>query len=80
MKINISVVSHFGDIWREYTNYRTSLLDEEIRNVTVENKDIVRVQTDVAFHKGNNIPFKLYIYKSQCQIDAIKTAVDLVCN
>ena len=58
MKIKISVVPNFEDIWREYTNYQTSLKEEEIRNATVENKDLVRVQTDAAFRKGKML-FKL---------------------
>ena len=57
-EINRFIILDFEDIWRENTNYKTSLKEEEIWDVTVENKDIVRVQTDSAFHKGN-IPFKL---------------------
>ena len=70
MNINRSIIPNFEDIWREYTNYQTSLKEVENWDVTVENKDLVRVQTDSAFRKGNNIPFKLY--KRGCQIDAIK--------
>ena len=77
MKINRSVIHNFEDMWREYTNYQTSLKEEEIRDATVDDKDIVRVQTDSAFRKGN-IPFKLY--KTECEIDAIETAADLLCN
>ena len=58
-EINRFIIPDFEDIWREYTNYKTSLKEEESWNITVENKDILRVQIDTAFHKGNNIPFKL---------------------